>query len=726
MLRCSKIALIGGLIALCVAALSGACKASGVTVGLPRLLYASNWSGPVQIYSLDPSGRRLLAQVSRGIPPACGVSPCGYGPPIPSPDGRRLLFGDWTSCEPSGHPESLYLARADGSGRRRLISAPPHACSSAPTGSWSSDSRRLAYGVGDVIHIADANGRQLAKLSGYGYGAVWQPHGRALAYRNDGLWVKPDGRKPISVSGDKIDDFVWSPIGTLLAYTRAGTPGDLVVVRPDGTHRRTLLHAYMLDPSFSPDGRFLSIWTTDGTITIDVQSGRQAAVLDLGHLLAWQPLGHRLTMAADDGIYLVDASTGDKRRLASERALEGTWSPDGTQLAYLAAGAMWPFDRRDLKLVTLAGSVRTLVRSVGEFGGYISSLAWTRPPRAAHFQTAQPRSIANVSATALEAPWPVTRIATDGERVAYVSCNHIFAWTPRRQQVVQADPWAGMSAGCSTPDNSYYVAFRIYSLALSGDRIAWGELQGNMGQEWSLGVGSASQPDDVRILGSVGSANGCAVGNGGLGDLTGSGSLLVFSKWRDEPRCPRARTIEQHLYRADPGGCPCPELASAPGPLAPFDVDAGRVVAGGENETVILDAAGHKLLSVLVSPLAAQLTGNQLVVLVQGHLQVYDASTGAPQESWPLLDVPSSGECGAPHSGAWDCHWDARLFLEDAANGLAAYVLDKQVHLLRLTDGADEVVAAGTLARFTSDGLVVADGRRIELTPFDALPLRAR
>jgi Tol biopolymer transport system component len=658
------------------------------------------------------------------MPPACGVTPCGYGSPVPSPDGRLVLFSDWTSCEPSGHPESLYLAHADGSHRRRLISAPPHACSSDLTGSWSSDSRRLAYSLGDVIHVTDANGRQRAKLSGGGYGAVWQPHGRALAYTNYGLWVKPDGRKPVSVSGgDKIDDFVWSPTGKLLAYTLMATPSDLVLVRPDGTHRRTLLHAYLLDPSFSPDGRFVSVWTTDGTVTIDLQSGRQVR-LELNKTLTWQPRGHRLTMAADDGIYLVDAATGDKRRLSPDRAVEASWSPDGTQLAYLATGGTWPFTRHDLKLVTLGGSVRTLVRATGNFGGSISDFVWTRPPASARFQQAQPRTLANVSESGLEAPWAVTRIATDGDRMAYVSCNHIFVWTPQRRQVVQADPWAGMNANCSTPDNSYYVAFWIYSLALSGDRIAWGELQGNMGQEWSIGAGSLSQPDDFRLFGSVGSASGCAVGNGGLGDLVGSGSLLVFSRWRDEPRCPRARTLEQHLYRADTGGCPCLELANAPGPLAPFDVDAGRIVAGGENATVILDGTGHQLLAVPVSPLAAQLTGTQLVVLVQGGLQVYDASTGVLQQSWRLPDVPSGGECGAPHSGAWDCHWDARLFLEDAANGLVAYVLDKQVHLLRFTDGADRVVTAGTLARFTSEGLVVVIGRRMELTPFEALPLR--
>ena len=62
--------------------------------------------------------------------------------------------------------------------------------------------------------------------------------------------------------------------------------------------------------------------------------------------------------------------------------------------------------------------------------------------------------------------------------------------------------------------------------------------------------------------------------------------------------------------------------------------------------------------------------------------------------------------------------------LADAARGLAAYVLEGEVHLLRLADGADRVVGSGTLARFTNAGLALADGARIRLAPLGRLPLR--
>jgi hypothetical protein len=45
------------------------------------------------------------------------------------------------------------------------------------------------------------------------------------------------------------------------------------------------------------------------------------------------------------------------------------------------------------------------------------------------------------------------------------------------------------------------------------------------------------------------------------------------------------------------------------------------------------------------------------------------------------------------------------------------------VHLLRLADGADAPVEPGAHARFMDMGLVYADGSRVQLVPYAALPL---
>jgi Tol biopolymer transport system component len=733
LLRRSKTKLSVGLIAVCIAALVVIAGRPATAATQPAwLLYRSDWSGTSQIYSVDPTGKRPAAQLTSGRPPACGEAACGYGDPVPSPDGRALLFSDWASCEPASHPASVFLARADGTHRRRLARQGQFSCYPGLTGAWSPDSRQIAYQLGDRIHVVRRDGGGERILAGLR--PVWRPHGGGLAFErvsNDGgrtLWVERNRRVKMVAGSLFADHFAWSPTGRWIGYTRPRLPrtsgqSDLVVVSPDGTRRRTLLTGFLHGPSWSSDGRFLTAWTVEGIAVVDVEA-REKQLLPLGSVLAWRLRGHEAAIEGPDGIYLVDVATGDKRLLSSDAANEAEWSPDGTQLAYVMRERnAWPFAHGDLKIATISGRVRTVIRSEGDFGGSISALVWARPPASVRYRPAKRRTVANVSADELVAPWPVTRIATDGTTVAYASCGHVFVWTPASKRVVQTEPIASMTPSCSTPN--HYVAFWIYTLALSGDRVAWGSLTGNMGQSWALGVGSATAPGDIAKLGSIQSANGCAVGAGGLGDLTGAGSLLVFSTWRDEPRCPKARTLEQRIHRVGVEGCPCPTIASALGPLAPFDVDGGRIVVGGDNATELLDSDGRRLLSVPVSPLAAQLAGSHLVLLMQGGLRDYDAASGALLHAWPLPDVPSGGECGSPHSGTWECRWDARLVLEDAARGLVAYVLDRHVRLLRLADGADAVVAAGTLARFTAEGLVYVDGKRIHLTPFESLPLTA-
>ena len=183
-------------------------------------------------------------------------------------------------------------------------------------------------------------------------------------------------------------------------------------------------------------------------------------------------------------------------------------------------------------------------------------------------------------------------------------------------------------------------------------------------------------------------------------------------------RLPPFSITSEEIHRIDGKGCPCPTIASSPGPLYAADVDQNRVVAYGNNATLLLDRDGNQLLSLPISPLAAQLAGTDLVLLLHGELRDYDTRSGTLLHVWRLPDVTSGPEC------AWRACSDNRLVLNDAAQGLVAYTLDAHVHVLRLADGADATVAAATVARFMDDGLVYADGTRLRLVPFDQLPLR--
>jgi Tol biopolymer transport system component len=724
--RLLAVALLGLVATALLFAASGPAARSLESSGSFRILYVSDWSGTSELYAVDSSGERVTAQLTFGRAPTCAQAACGYSDAVPSPDGRFILYTDFADCSFAARRSAVFVARADGTHRRVLARTDsPSGCPRALDGVWAPDSKRIAYVLDGRIHVVDLDGGQ-NRVVARGDRAGWSPDGTSLAFLKfdpssvDGqLSVRRNGHTRIVAA--LASEFAWSPNGRWLAYSThvSGGQDGLAVVRPDGSDRRVVLSAgYLRGLEWSADSRFLG---TDGEI-VNVASGSSRR---LGNgVLAWQPHGHLLASSGADGTFAIDAATGATRRLTPDQAVIGRWSPDGRFLAYLTQLSFpYVYANSDLRVVTLAGRTRTLVSAAGSYGGSLSELAWARVPNGVHYRRAQARVLAAVRDDGLTARWPITRLAADGKRVAYVSCGHVFVWTPSSRTVVQAEPDSSLSPRCTTP--GYYLPFGLYTLALSGDRIAFGYLRGNAGQSWGLYAGRVGDAASFVSLARVGSANACAVGDGGLGDLSGAGGLLVFSTWRDRSisaACP-VPTLEQEIHRVEAAGCPCPVIATSPGPLVPFDVEAGRVVAGGENATVVYDAGGTQLLSVPVSPLAAQLSGSDLVVLVRGQLLVYDAITGARLHAWPLPDVPSGGECASPHSGTWECR-DARLVLEDAARGLAAYILDGQVHVLRLADGADKLVGAASLARFVDAGLVYADGLRLRLVPFDRLPLR--
>jgi WD40-like Beta Propeller Repeat len=700
-----------GILGLVPAAAGAGTRPKLPAVGAPRILYSSDWSGTTEIYAVDPSGRKPVAQLTFGRPFDCGDAmpslSCGFTQPQPSPDGRQLLFrGVIRVPRADNFASSLWLAGPDGSAPRLLASV------GVQGAAWSPDSRRIAYlnGVGlGNLHIVGRDGTHdqvLAMPLPFDAGdPAWSPDGRWLVVSGFKTAVKRNGSLRIVVALG--NQFSWSADSRRYAYVdqsgnvaEATTTGNQKVIAPGGA------------PVWSPDGKLLAYEDKDGIEIFSSQTDRIRRLTAGGQFEA--------------------VRRGD-------RPLGLAWASDGRSLAYIEGHFSngYPADvgNGDLRIVTLAGRTRTMVAVDRTWGGRMFALAWATTKSVVHYRPAPSAPTARVTTDGLLADGPIEFLAADGGRVAYsTGCDTIWVWTPATATTALARKgnYNSGSPEPKGPPNCHWGAdFFVSGLALSADRIAWAEACCNNSKAWAV-RGQTLEPSPRTFTLGAGSGGsdiaGPAYGNGSHYDSpTGSGSLLVFSSWQSAPSSTSGQyvVVRQSIVRAGPAGCPCPTLRTDPGPLILDDMDADHILAHGNNEIVVLDSDGNQLGSVPVKPAAAALSGGDLIVVVQGELHDYDWPSGTLSHSWSLSNAPTGPDC--PFGINFGCpgfDHELPLRLQDAARGLVAYVLDDQVHLLRLSDGKEATIGRGTHARFMDAGLVYAAGSRLHLVPYDQLPLR--
>jgi WD40-like Beta Propeller Repeat len=644
---------------------AGAPSAHAASTGT-RILYAGDWTGPMQIFAADPTGRSPVRQVTFVRPRgSCySTTACGVTRPLPSPDGRRLAYWTKGPRDFEGTP-TLWLARPDGGAS--------HSIGPAFDAAWAPDSRRFAYAAADGLHVRTPGGRDRI-VDRRQVGAVrYSPDGRTIAFAGGGgLTLLRGGRERVLVRTSP-SAFAWSADGRAIAY---GTPEGIFLVSTGTGRSRPLYRPQGKEPIF----------------------GRLE--------LAFAPKSRLLAFTYGGAIRFMDTRTLRLRTMdVGGRNID--WSPDGQSLLFLPGAESAAGDSistGDVQTVTLGGRVRTVVAAAKPYGGQIIAAAWARSAHGLHYRPPQ-----RVDGTF--AGGPVQELVADGGRVGFISCGGVSVWT---------EATGAVDAVARAPDcRASYSRGHVYSLGLAGDRVAWWEKGWGLCFTWQAHEATLGGPTL-----EFGSGYGC-LGSApveGSGTAVGSGSLLVFSAWKLRSGGLPPGVDLQTIERLQPGGCPCPALSSSPGPYTPLDVDGGRIVVSGHNETRILAADGTILLSLPVPTLAAQLDGSDLVLAAGSELRLYDAASGALRATWSLPAQPAGHNCD--FYGDPSCGRPGPLVLEDVGRGLAVYVLDGEVHLLRLRDGADRVVAAGTLARFMDAGLVYADGARIRMTPFARLPLR--
>jgi hypothetical protein len=555
---------------------------------------------------------------------------------------------------------------------------------------------RLDY-VGNVsgrqaIYSADASGvGPLAVLSPDQptmdfSSPVPSPDGRYLAF-SDGrqeLIARSDGSSArVLTTGSSVTP-VWSPDSTQIAwiaYDRAEGAA-LHVARADSLGDRVVL-------AFRVDNRDFAgaqvVWSGDSR-HVRVRTGPPPESEYVGHWQARSPDGRLLAYITPAGIAILDAHTRRTRLLTHDLGSQLTWSPDGTMLAYVdcctnpnSVGV------GDIRTVTRTGTVRVVVRASS--AGVVTALGWARSDPSASYRPYPPV----VYTTA-----PVAQLAADGDRVAYAACGALNLWTPAGGSVAVGPPLGG---GCGPG------AYRdVYTLALAGDRLAYGTIAGGLTKSWAVSTDVFGQSPQLLT-----SANGefCV---SGIPVVAGHGSLVVYADRTGYS------TYSSSTYtwtvRAS-GGQPLISFEQNPFVPVALDVDGDRVLVAIDGTVdVVLSESGGTIfhLDVAVDPSLppfqhkppdAQLDGAFVAVRDGDNVHVYDVNSGSPLHTWPL---PSGST------------------LQDSAHGLLAVRADGEVYVVRLTDGLRARVAAGTLAAFMDDGLAIANGASVSVVPYDLLP----
>jgi Tol biopolymer transport system component len=149
--------------------------------------------------------------------------------------------------------------------------------------------------------------------------------------------VDMDGGIDLSPDGNEIA-FAWDRSGAMEIYT-APLIGDRVI-------QLTEADARSASPRWSPDGHWVAFLRDEG-------AGRRSVWLvdrdgEHEHRLtkapaayrdpAWSPDGRRIAIAEDRAIHLIDASTGERTRIAE--GAQPRWSPDGTAVLFSRDGAL--------------------------------------------------------------------------------------------------------------------------------------------------------------------------------------------------------------------------------------------------------------------------------------------------------------------------------------------------------------------------------------------------
>jgi Tol biopolymer transport system component len=220
---------------------------------------------------------------------------------------------------PYGH---LFVVNPDGSG---AVDVTPAGYTDIRSFAWSPNGTKIAFSAiqtGDSdpeLFVMNAGGGGVRRLTNNhlpDFQPSWSPNGRSLAFTSirTGLSqvyrMRADGSRQRRLTNalGNCDSPAWSPRGNLIAFHCAMAAEKVSVMRPDGTHIRTLLRrteTIETRPAWSPDGRVIAFdrnlygpsWRGLGLWTIRTDGRRLHRITRVGGDPAFSPDGRWLAFA---------------------------------------------------------------------------------------------------------------------------------------------------------------------------------------------------------------------------------------------------------------------------------------------------------------------------------------------------------------------------------------------------------------------------------------------
>ncbi len=223
-----------------------------------------------------------------------------------SPDGKQMLYSQYSANGMSTSDTSIEIMNADGSNKRTLFHQEGV---SAFDPNWSPDGKTVLFSLGRYFRAPGIPPSQIATIKPDGTGftpivddgvnngfPTWSPDGKQIVYKRGKHLVLRNlaaGKLTQLTNGTYYDNFPkWQPGGNRILFTsdRDGR-FELYTIKPDGTdvQRLTNVPGSSAHSSWSPDGKWIMF-----------SSGRKGFKDEMAHSEGVpQPYGEIFVMRAD-------------------------------------------------------------------------------------------------------------------------------------------------------------------------------------------------------------------------------------------------------------------------------------------------------------------------------------------------------------------------------------------------------------------------------------------